>query len=77
MNSRRLSAAGVGVWAKDMDDMVVQAGKLLADPKAREQMEQAALKMGKPNSASAAATEIIAAAWDHRLLSTVRKDGAI
>ena len=76
-NARRLSAAGVGVWAKDMDDMVVQAGKLLADPKAREQMEQAALKMGKPNSASAAATEIIAAAWDHRLLSTVRKDGAI
>jgi processive 1,2-diacylglycerol beta-glucosyltransferase len=75
-NARRLTAAGVGVWAKDQNDMVKHAGRLLGDPKAREAMEAAALKMGKPDSASAAANEILASAWENRLLSGNHTDGS-
>lgn len=65
-NARRLTAAGVGIWARDQADMVQHAGRLLDDPKAREAMETAALAMGRPSSAADAATQILASAWEYR-----------
>ncbi len=65
-NARRLTAAGVGRWASDLKDMGKHALDLLQNPVKREEMEKAALAMGRPNSAADAARQILAAGWEHR-----------
>lgn len=75
-NAKRLTDAGVGIWARDTEDMVRNAGALLQDPEARQAMEAAALKMGKPNSAANAACEILASAWEHREIVKNAVDGS-
>jgi processive 1,2-diacylglycerol beta-glucosyltransferase len=65
-NARRLTAAGVGQWARDFSELPVLAGKLLDNPAEREVMEKAALAVGRPDAAAAAARQILAAAWENR-----------
>ncbi len=65
-NARRLTAAGVGRWASDLTDMGRHAQELLQSPDKRAEMEKAALAIGRPNSAADAASQILAAGWEHR-----------